>query len=60
MGQCFVCLFLKIFFICERESMHKQGDQQAEGKAGSPLSKETDAGLDPKTLESWPEPKTDT
>jgi len=33
---------------CERA--HKQGEQQAKGEAGSPLSREPDAGLDPRTL----------
>lgn len=36
----------------EREIMHQQGKQQAEGKAGSLLSKEPDVGLDHWTLES--------
>jgi len=35
---------------CERE--HKQGVQQAEGEAGSPLSREPDAGPNPRTLGS--------
>ena len=43
----FVCLFV---FVRERE--HKQGEQQAEGEAGSPLRKEPDVGLDPETLKS--------
>jgi len=34
----------------ERE--YKQGELQAEGEAGSLLSKEPDAGLDPRTLGS--------
>jgi len=30
-----------------------------EGEAVFPLSREPDAGLDPRTLGSWPEPKVD-
>jgi len=33
-----------------REREHKQGERQTEGEAGSPLSREPDAGLDPRTL----------
>ena len=38
----------------EREREHKQGEWQAEGEgdAGSPLSREPDAGFDPRTLGS--------
>ncbi|XP_064447848.1 bcl-2-like protein 13 isoform X12 [Mirounga angustirostris] len=36
----------------EREREHKQGEWQAEGEAGSPLSKEPDVGLNPRTLGS--------
>jgi len=32
---------------------------EAEGEAGSPLSREPDAGLDPRTLGLRPEPKAD-
>ena len=35
----------------EREHAHKQREWQAEGEAGSPLNKEPNAGLDPRTLE---------
>ena len=35
-----------------KEREHKQGEWQKEGEAGSPLSKEPDAGLDPRTLGS--------
>ena len=35
---------------------HKQGE---EGEAGFPLSREPNAGLDPRTLGSWHEPKAD-
>ena len=43
-----------LYFICQRdrEKEHKQGKQQAEGKTGSPLSKEPDAGINLRTLES--------
>jgi len=43
----------------EREQEYKQGERQAEGEAGSPLSKKPDAGLDPRILGSGPELKTD-
>jgi len=33
----------------ERVNKHRQGEWQAEAEAGSPLSKEPDAGLDPRT-----------
>ena len=39
-------IFLKILFIWQRKRKHKQGEQQAEGVAGSSLSKEPDVGLD--------------
>ena len=38
---------------------HKQGGV-GEGEAGFPQSREPDAGLDPRTLASRPEPKADT
>jgi len=40
--------------LSERESLKepKQGKRQTEEEAGSPLSKEPDAGLDPRTLRS--------
>ena len=44
--------FLKILFIGEREKAYKQGEWQAEGEAGFPLSKEPNVGLDPRTLGS--------
>ena len=37
----------------EREREHKQGEQQVEGEAGSPLSRDPNAGLDPRILISW-------
>jgi len=42
-----VFLFFKDFV-----STQKQGEQQTEEEAGSPLSKEPDVGLDPRTLGS--------
>ena len=42
--------FLKILFkINKREREHEQREWQAEGEAGSPLSREPDVGLDPRT-----------
>ena len=35
------------------------GGAEGEGQADSPLSREPDAGLDPKTMRSRPEPKAD-
>ena len=54
--------FFKILFIFwHNVSEHKQGEGQAkeEGEADSPLSREPDARLDPRTLRSWWEQKTD-
>ena len=45
-----IIIFLRFIYLTERE--YKQGEQQAEGEAGSPPSKEPDAGLDPRTLRS--------
>lgn len=50
--------FFKILFICQRERA-QQWERQAEGEAGSLLSKEPDVGLDPRTAGSWPEPEAD-
>lgn len=52
----FFLSFLKIPFIHLRERVHKQEEQQAEGKgeAGSALSGEPDIGLDPRVLGSQP------
>ena len=46
--------FFKILFIYLTERDHKQAERQAEREeeAGSPLSREPDAGLDPRTLRS--------
>jgi len=35
--------------LSENEREHKQGELQAEGEAGSPPSRESDVGLDPRT-----------
>jgi len=45
----------------KRERENKQGELQAEGegKAGSRLSREPNAGFNPRTLGSGPEPKVD-
>jgi len=40
-----------LLFVRENEREHKQGGG-AEGKAGFPLSRESNAGLDPRTLGS--------
>ena len=49
--------FLKILFIWEREHAGAEAEAEGEGEADSPLSREPNAGLDPRTLRSWPEPK---
>ena len=38
-------------FLYERECEHKQGEGWWEAEAGSPLSRELDVGLDPRTLD---------
>ena len=50
----FFNFFLKILFIYLTDRDHKQAERQAEreGEAGSQLSREPDAGLDPRTL-TW-------
>ena len=52
----YLILFLKILFI---HSWEREHEQEAEGKreADSPLSREPDVGLDPRTPGSWPDPK---
>ena len=46
----FPFFFLRFYlFIHERQ---KEAETQAEGEADSPLSREPDVGLDPKTLKS--------
>ena len=46
--------FKDFIYLSERERDRAQagGEAEAEGEAGSPLSKEPDAGLDPRTLGS--------
>ena len=48
----YVCMYVCMYVFDrekERERVHKQGEQQAkgEGEAGSPWSREPNAGLDP-------------
>ena len=51
---------LKIVFIYLRKREHEQGrGAEREAEADSPLSREPDAGLNPRTLGSPPEPKAD-
>ena len=62
--QNFLSLFFKkniYLFIWERGRERAQVGEGAEGEgeADFPLSREPDAGLDPKTLRSWPEVKAD-
>ena len=52
--------FFKTLFIYLRESIQAVEMAEGEGEAGSLLSREPDAGLDPRTLGSRPEPKADT
>jgi len=53
--------FFKISFIylrqTDRERAQAEGVAEAEREADSPLIREPNAGLDPKTLGSRPEPK---
>ena len=42
--------FIYLFVKRARVREHKQGERQTEGEAGSPLSREPDAGLHPRTL----------
>ena len=37
--------------------MQAGGEAEGEGEADSPLNREADAGLGPRTLKSWPELK---
>ena len=43
----------------EGERERAGGGAEAEGEADSSLSRESDVGLDPRTLRSWPVPKAD-
>ena len=47
-------------FIYLRETERPPEEAEAEGEADSLLSRKLDMGLDPKTLRSEPEPKSDT
>jgi len=40
-----------------RESTSGDGGAEGEGQSDSPLSREPDGGLHPRTLKSWPELK---
>ena len=54
----FTLIFLKDFiYLFDTEKEHKQAEW--EGEAGSPLSRELDAGFHPRTLGSGPEQKAD-
>ena len=46
----FLLLCLRFYlFVRQREREHKQQELQADGEADSPLSREPNAGLDPRT-----------
>lgn len=46
----FISLKFLFIHLTEKEKDYKQGEQQAEGEAGFWLGKESDAGIDPRTL----------
>ena len=52
-GKLKICFFFKDLFICERESASagagEGAEAEGEGEADAPLSREPDAGLDPRT-----------
>ena len=50
-------LFFKILLIHLREWVSAQAREEGEGEADSSLIREPDVGLNPRTPESWPEPK---
>ena len=51
---------LKLYlFIWQIEREREWAKAEGVGEAGSPLNREPDVGLDPKTLRPWPEPKAD-
>ena len=55
--------FFKIFvYLIDRDTAREgtQAGGVGEGEAGFPQSREPSAGLDPRMLGSWPEPKADT
>ena len=55
----FFCCFKGFIYLFDTERDQKLAERQAEreGEAGSLLSREPDAGLNPRTLRSCPEPK---
>ena len=59
----FVFVFFLRFYLFDTEKETAREGTQAEGvgegEAGSPLSREPNVGLDPRTLGSQPEPKAD-
>ena len=53
-----VWLKILLIYLREREREHKQGGgAEGERETDSPLSREPDVGLDPRTLGLGPEPK---
>ena len=54
---CFVLCFGERERVRARFRVRAEGGRDGESSAGSPLSREPDAGLDPITLRSRPEPK---
>jgi len=58
---CFV-LFLRFYLFIWQRQTAREGTQAGglrEGEVGFPLSREPNAGLDPRTLGTWPELKAD-
>ena len=54
----FCFFFLRYYlFIWQTEIISRQRGRRGGGEAGSPLSREPNAELHPRTLGSWPEPK---
>ena len=53
-------LFQDFIYLFDTQREHKQEEQQGEGEAGSPLSRDPNEGLDSRTPNSRPEPKADT
>ena len=49
--------FFSFFFLEKRERAQAGGVAEGEGEADSPLNREPNAGLDPRTSGSQPEPK---
>ena len=52
-----ILIFLKFFIYCERKRDCVCERAEGEGQADSVLNLEPNAGLDPKTLRSWPQQK---